>query len=182
MWGGVNLINVATNGLWHCRLRPVTFYIIKNKKRAQPREQQQQHEIHTHTHMQKENYKIYAHWPQRVPKRVPSRVKARAAAVAEAEPEAAAGDRQRGKRLSNFASCPAVANADAAAAHPLLPLLCCSGSGSGSGACVCVSLPLQMAHTRDKQQNKLRKCPKRTHTHSNYRVPKSCISHGYIHV
>lgn len=134
--------------------------------------------------MQKENYKIYAHWPQRVPKRVPSRVRARAAAVAEAEPEAAAGDRQRGKRLLNFASCPAVANADAAAAaaHPLLPLLCCSGSGSGGGACVCVSLPLQMAHTRDKQQNKLRKCPKRTHTHSNYRVPKSCISHGYIHV
>lgn len=126
--------------------------------------------------MQKENYKIYAHWPQRVPKRVPSRVRARAAAVA----AAAAGDRQRGKRLLNFASCPAVANADAAAAvaaHPLLPLLCCS---VGGGACVFVSLPLQMAHTTDKQQNKLRKCPKRTHTHSHYRVPKSCISHTHM--
>lgn len=54
-------------------------------------------------------------------------------------------------------------------------------SGSDGGACVCVSLPLQMAHTTDKQQNKLRKCPK-THSHTlahNDTVPKSCISHRH---
>lgn len=120
--GASNLINVATNGLWRCRLRPVTFYVIK--KRAQAGEQQQEIHTHTHTHTlaclcvctcKKENYKIYAHWPQRVPKRVPSRR------------SKGSGWRQttRGKRLLNFASCPAVANAaDAAvaaaatAAHP----------------------------------------------------------------
>jgi len=66
-----NLINVATNGLWRCRLRPVTFYIIKYKKK-----EPNQVKIHVHTYIctfKKENYKIYAHWPQRVPKRVPSR-------------------------------------------------------------------------------------------------------------
>lgn len=165
--GGVNLINVATNGLWRCRLRPVTFYIIKNKKRAQPREQQQQQEIHTH--MQKENYKIYAHWPQRVPKRVPSRVRARAAAVAATEAAAAASDRQRGKRLLNFASCPAVANADAAAAvagHPLLPLL-------WRRRRVCLRFASVTNGTHNRQTTKQAKKMPQTNTHSNYRVPKS---------
>lgn len=93
--GASNLINVATNGLWRCRLRPVTFYVIK--KRAQAGEQQQ--EIHTHTRT-RWHACVYVHAKKKTIKfMLIGRSECQSACQA-AGARAAAGDRQREARGS----------------------------------------------------------------------------------
>lgn len=110
--------------------------------------------------MQKGNYKLDAHWPQRLPKRVPSR---------------RSGRRQK----TTQEALEILPNVSPPAATAL-----CFAIGA-SGACVCVSLPLQMAAAATSRQT-TKHAKKMPHTHTliqcqNLAYHTDTRTHTYIY-